>query len=78
MLMLLVSFVLLASAQVGIMSNAIAQSKSSECVQYEAKQKLIHINCKSIHLSDINQQLNNASILRPEIDDGTKRRYFQW
>ena len=71
MLLLLVSFVLLASAQVGMMSNAIAQSKSSECVQYEAKQKLIHINCKSIHLSDINQQLNNASILRPEINDGT-------
>ena len=64
MLLLLVSFVLLASAQIGIMPNATAQSKTSECVQYEAKQKLIHINCKSIHLSDINDHLNNASILR--------------
>src|SRR5918995_532260 len=27
---------------------------------------LIHINCKSIHLSDINEHLNNASILRSE------------
>ena len=61
----------MASAQVGIMPNAMAQSKTSECVQYEAKQKLIHINCKSIHLSDITQQLNNESILRSESNDST-------
>jgi hypothetical protein len=51
---------------VGIILNAMAQSKTSECVQYEAKQKLIHINCKPIHLSDINEHINNASILRSE------------
>ena len=70
-LMLLVSFVLLASAQIGIMPSATAQSKTSECIQYETKQKLIHINCKSIHLSDINDHLNNASILRSEINAST-------
>ena len=70
-LMLLVSFVLLASAQMGIMPSATAQSKTSECIQYETEQKLIHINCKSIHLSDINDHLNNASILRSEINAST-------
>jgi hypothetical protein len=48
-----------------------AQNYSSECIQYESKQKLIHIHCKSIHLSDINEQLNNASILRSEINPST-------
>jgi parallel beta-helix repeat protein len=66
MLLLLLSFVLIASAQVGIIPNAMAQSKTNECVEYDAKQKLIHINCKSIHLSDINEHLNNASILHSE------------
>lgn len=70
-LMLLVSFVLMASAQVGIMPNATAQSKTTECVQYESKQKLIHINCKSIHLSDIHEHLNNARILHSESNDDT-------
>ena len=71
-MLLLVSFVLIASAQVGTMPNATAQDKSSECVRYEAKQKLIHIHCKSIHLSDINEQLINASILRSESNASTK------
>ena len=71
MMLLFVSFAFMALAQVGIMPNAMAQSKTSECVQYEAKQKLIHINCKSIHLSDINEHLNNASILRSESNDST-------
>jgi hypothetical protein len=71
MMLLLVSFVLIASAQVGIMPNATAQSKTSECVQYESKQKLIHVNCKSIHLSDINEHLNNGSILRSESNAST-------
>lgn len=52
------------------MPNAMAQTKASECVQYDSKQKLIHINCKSIHLSDIYEQLNNASILHMENKSG--------
>lgn len=71
MMLLLVSFVLITLAQIGIMPSATAQSKTSECVQYEAKQKLIHINCKSIHLSDINEHLTNASILRSESNAST-------
>ena len=75
MMLLLVCFVAIASDQVGIMPNATAQSKTSECVQYEAKQKLIHINCKSIHLSDINEHLNNARICVRKIMHAHKRRY---
>ncbi len=71
MILLLVSFVLITLAQIGIMPSATAQSKTSQCVQYEAKQKLIHINCKSIHLSDINEHLTNASILRSESNAST-------
>ena len=59
------------SAQFELLPNVLAQNKSSECIQYESKQKLIQINCKSIHLSDINEQLNNASILRSEINPST-------
>ncbi|HKQ22623.1 MAG TPA: right-handed parallel beta-helix repeat-containing protein [Nitrososphaeraceae archaeon] len=59
------------SAQIGVTSNATAQNKTSECVQYESKQKLIHINCKSIHFSDINEHLNNASILNLEGNNAT-------
>ena len=59
---------MLVSSLVGLLPNLIAQNYSSECIQYESKQKLIHINCKSIHLSDVNEQLNNASILRSEIN----------
>ena len=71
--LLLVSFIVLASAQFELLPNVLAQNKSSECVQYESKQKSIHINCKSIHLSDINEQLNNASILRSEINASTTK-----
>jgi parallel beta-helix repeat protein len=55
------------------MPNAIAQ-QNNECVQFEAKQKLIHIFCKEIHLSDINERLNNASILHSEANDGTTNK----
>jgi mannuronan 5-epimerase len=71
MMLLLVCFVLIASDQVGIIPNVMAQSKTSECVQYETKQRLIHINCKSLHLSDIHEHLNNASILRSESNAST-------
>jgi hypothetical protein len=62
---------MMASAQVGVVSNAMGQNKTSECVQYESKQKLIHVNCKSIHLSDINEHLHNASILYSESNANT-------
>ena len=65
-LLLVVPLVLMGSNQALLIPNAIAQEKTSECVQYEPKQKLIHIYCKDIHLSDIDMNLNNASILRPE------------
>lgn len=71
LLLFLVPLVLTGSSQVALMPNATAQEKTSECVKYESKQKLIHIHCKSIHLSDIDEQLNNASILHSEPNDGT-------
>ena len=69
-LFVVVPLVLMGSNQMLLMPNAIAQEKTNECVQYEAKQKLIHIWCKLIHLSDIDEQLNNVSILRLEVNDG--------
>ena len=71
LLLFLVPLVLTGSSQIALMPNAAAQEKTSECVQYESKQKLIHIHCMSIHLSDIDEQLNNASILHSEPNDGT-------
>ncbi|HKQ21097.1 MAG TPA: right-handed parallel beta-helix repeat-containing protein [Nitrososphaeraceae archaeon] len=72
-LVLLAVFVLITSAHLELIPNATAQNNTSECVQYESKQKLIHINCKSIHLSDISEHLNNASILHSESDNGTRQ-----
>jgi parallel beta-helix repeat protein len=71
MLSVVVTLVLMGSNQVLLMPNATAQDKTSECIQYEAKQKLVHIYCKSIHLSDIDARLNNASILYSEVNDRT-------
>lgn len=56
------------SDQIALMPNAMAQ-ETNECVQFDAKQKLIHIYCKDIHLSEINQQLNNTSILHSEVNE---------
>ena len=66
--LLLLTSILIVSAQVGLLSlpNAMAQDKTSDCIKYESRQKLIHINCKSIHLSDINEHLNNATVLHLE------------
>lgn len=71
LLFVVVPLVLMGSNQALPMPNAIAQEKTSECVQYEAKQKLIHVYCKSIHLSDIDKHLNNASILHLEANAAT-------
>ena len=35
----------------------------SQCVEYESGQKLIHVRCKSMHLTDIRNHLNNTNIL---------------
>ena len=69
-LLFVVPLAVIGSIQAQLIPDTIAQEKSNDCVQYEAKQKLIHVYCKSIHLSDIDEQLNNASILRPETRDG--------
>ena len=51
-----------------ILPTAMYQTGTNECVQYEQKQKLIHIFCKSIHFTDIYRQINNNSILHTESD----------
>jgi mannuronan 5-epimerase len=38
-------------------------STDSQCVEYESAQKLIHVRCKSIHLTDIHNHLDNPNIL---------------
>jgi len=51
-----------------ILPTAMSQTGTNQCVQYEQKQKLIHIFCKSIHFTDIYRQINNNSILHTESD----------
>lgn len=38
-------------------------SNDSQCVEYESAQKLIHVRCKSIYLTDIYNHLDNPDIL---------------
>ena len=45
-----------------------SQTGTNECVQYEQKQKLIPIVCKSINFTDIYRQVNTNSILHTESD----------
>ena len=51
-----------------ILPTAMSQTGTNECVQYEQKQKLIHIVCKSINFTDIYRQVNTNSILHTESD----------
>ena len=69
---LLLHIILIGSLLIAITPNASAQTIASSCVQYDARQKLIHISCKSIHLGDIYHKLNNASILNTENISVTK------
>ena len=49
------------------MSFLFAQTNdAADCIKYDSLQKLIHISCKSIHLSDIYKSIKNASILDME------------
>lgn len=56
-----------------ILPTAMSQTRTNECVQYEQKQKLIHIFCKSIHFTDIYRQIKNNSILHMESDSDVKQ-----
>jgi parallel beta-helix repeat protein len=62
----LLLLLLILSTQATALSLAISQTATNACVQYDEKQKLIHVYCKSIHLTDIYKQLNNSSILHVE------------
>ena len=53
-----------------------SQSSTGGCIQYEAKQKLIHVFCKLIHLTDIYNQLKNDTILHMETDTDLKGDAF--
>jgi parallel beta-helix repeat protein len=63
---LVLSLVLIGSNLIPITPSAAAQSNTVGCIQYDAQQKLIHISCKSIHLTDIYQNLKYDNILRLE------------
>lgn len=71
---LLLALLLIGSNLIAVTPNASAQTNANvtACFQYDAKQKLIHISCKSIRLGDIYEQLNNASLLRIENITGPK------
>ena len=60
---LILVVVLIGSNLIGATPNLSAQTNAVDCVQYDSQQKLIHVSCKSIHLSDIYQKLNNDKIL---------------
>ena len=38
-------------------------AKNTSCISYEKEQKLIRVQCKSMHLTDIYKQINDPSIL---------------
>lgn len=69
---LLLAIILIGANLIAVTPNVSAQTIGSTCVQYDSDQKLIHISCKNIHLTDIFQTLNNASVLRIENGPGEK------
>ena len=71
-LSVLLTIILIGANLIAVTPSAVAQAIADSCVQYDAHQKLIHISCKSIHLSDIYHNLDNASILHIENSTGTK------
>lgn len=40
------------------------ESSQNQCIQYDNAQKLIEVKCKSVHLMDIHENLQNPTILR--------------
>lgn len=44
--------------------------EQNQCIEYDSTQKLIQIKCKSIHLTDIHNTLNDPTVLRMEKDNG--------
>lgn len=70
MISLSITSVLIGSTIIGGISILYAQTNDAvNCIKYDSLQKLIHIDCKSIHLSDIYQSIKNGSIL--SIENGT-------
>jgi hypothetical protein len=64
---------LIGSNLIPIPPSAAAQSNAVGCFQYDAQQKLIHISCKSVHLTDIYQNLKYDNILRLENSHNVKQ-----
>jgi len=66
---LLLSLLLIAPTNIsGVLPNQTRlipedMSQDSPCVEYDSTQKLIEVRCKSIHLTDIYNQLSNPTIL---------------
>ena len=72
----LLLLLLVVSTQATVLSPAMSQSSTGGCIQYESKQKLIHVFCKLIHLTDIYNQLKNDTILHMEPDTDLKGDAF--
>ncbi len=72
----LLLLLLVACTQATVLSPAMSQSSTGGCIQYEAKQKLIHVFCKLIHITDIYNQLKNDTILHMEPDTDLKGDAF--
>ena len=45
-------------------------SKQNQCIEYDSTQKLIQIKCKSIHLTDIHNTLNDPTVLKMDKENG--------
>jgi mannuronan 5-epimerase len=44
-------------------------SEQNKCIEYDSVQKLIEVNCESVHLTDIYNNLSNPRILSEEYDN---------
>lgn len=57
---------------VNLSSNTVEGTldEQNQCIEYDSTQKLIQIKCKSIHLTDIHNTLNDPTVLRMDKDNG--------
>ncbi|HZA71193.1 MAG TPA: right-handed parallel beta-helix repeat-containing protein [Nitrososphaeraceae archaeon] len=51
-------------------------SEKNQCIEYDSTQKLIQIKCNSIHLTDINNKVNDPTVLR--IDGNSENKAKEW
>lgn len=50
--------------------------ENDQCIEYDSTQKLIQIKCESIHLTDINNSLNDPTVLR--VQGNSENQAKEW